>query len=116
RSRAAARGQWHRPAAVPPPVSGTRTVRAADPSLACPGSLNVSKSAAVLDTFPGRVRATDISSLPRAACRVKVRSHARVLTAQWREQQAEARTLDEAIARNLNELGYGCSEGRDESG
>jgi hypothetical protein len=73
--------QWHRPAAVPPPVSGSRTVRAAGPSLACPGSLNVSKSAAVLDTFPGRVRATDISSLPRAACRVKVRSHARVRTA-----------------------------------
>lgn len=28
------------------------------------------------------------------------------LTAQWREQQAEAHNLDEAIARNLKELGY----------
>ncbi len=29
------------------------------------------------------------------------------LTTTLREQQAEARTLDEPIARNLKELGYG---------
>jgi type I restriction enzyme M protein len=29
------------------------------------------------------------------------------LVAQWREQQAEARKLDEAIAKNLEALGYG---------
>ena len=32
----------------------------------------------------------------------------RRLTAQLREQQAEARRLDEAIWRNLKELGYGA--------
>jgi len=31
----------------------------------------------------------------------------RRLVAQLREQQAEARRLDEAIGRNLKELGYG---------
>ena len=29
------------------------------------------------------------------------------LVAQWREQQAEAAKLDKAIAKNLEELGYG---------
>jgi len=30
----------------------------------------------------------------------------RRLVAEWREQQAEARRLDEAIERNLKELGF----------
>ena len=32
------------------------------------------------------------------------------LTAQWREQQAEARKLDAAIAENLKALGFGVGE------
>jgi len=35
-----------------------------------------------------------------------VPKHSRRLAAQWREQQAEGRRLNEAIARNLKELGY----------
>ena len=33
------------------------------------------------------------------------------LTAQWREQQAEATKLDAAIAANLERLGFGESPG-----
>ena len=33
------------------------------------------------------------------------------LTAQWREQQAEAQRLDKAIAENLDKLGFGQSQG-----
>jgi len=52
---------------------------------------------------PGRYVGVEIKEEDKEPFNEKMRR----LVAQWREQQIEARRLDEAISKNLRELGYG---------
>jgi len=52
---------------------------------------------------PGRYVGVEIKEEDKEPFNKKMRR----LVAQWREQQIEARRLDEAISKNLRELGYG---------